>query len=115
MPESYPLPAHACSCWVAGDDLWIAFPGQGPAGQGHSIRLPASAGGFAAAVQIMRDRAQARDLKLSNPGTPSQYEVERALAHDSKYKAILGAMAQGKAQTETERREAAAELEALGL
>lgn len=115
MPESYPLPSHAAHFWIAGDDLWIAFPGQGPEERGHSIRLPASAGGLAAAVKIMRDRATARDLKLSNPGTPTQYEIERALAHDAKYAHILGAMKQAKIMDEAERKEAAAELAELGL
>lgn len=115
MPEPYPLPAHAASFWIAGDDLWIAFPGQGPEERGHSIRLPASAGGLAAAIQIMRDRSRATDLKLGNRGTPTQHSVERALAHDARYTAILGAMKTEKAVNETERAAASAELRELGL
>lgn len=115
MPEPYPLPSHAASFWIAGDDLWIAFPGQGPEERGHSIKLPASAGGLAAAVKIMRDRATAKDLKLSNRGTPSQYEVERALVNDKKYAHILSAMAEAKIVSEADKATARAELEALGL
>lgn len=77
MPESYPLPAHAASFWIAGPDLWIAFPGQGPEGKGHSIRLPASVAGLATAIQILKDRAQAESLKIGNDGTPSQYTAEQ--------------------------------------
>ncbi len=115
MPEPYPLPAHAASFWIAGDDLWIAFPGQGPEERGHSIRLPASAAGMQAAVTIMRERASARSLKLGNAGTPTQYEIERAFAHDAKYKAILAGMTQAKAATEAERNAARDELAELGL
>lgn len=111
MPETYPLPSYAISLWVAGDDLWLAFPGQGPEGKGHSVRLPASLAGMQTAVSILRDRATAKDLKLGARGTPTQYELEQ----DRKYGAILAAM---RADT-TERREAQAraarELEELGL
>lgn len=115
MPEPFPLPSYAASFWVAGDDLWIAFPGQGPQERSHSIRLPASAAGMAAAIKIMRDRSQAARLELSNRGTPTQYEVERALASDANYAYILGAMASAKAVTEADRAAARAELEELGL
>lgn len=115
MAESYPLPTYAVSAWVAGDDLLIAFPGTGPNGQGHTIRLPATEGGLRAAITIMRQRGEATDLKLSQRGTPSQYEVERALIGDPKYRAILGAMAEAKTATKAERDQAAALLEELGL
>lgn len=111
MLEIYPIPHYAVSLWVAGDDLWLAFPGQGPEGQGHSVRLPASAGGFATAVSILRERAQARDLKLGNAGTPTQYELE----HDRKYGAILKAMGEAKQTSAAEREAARKELEELGL
>jgi hypothetical protein len=115
MPEAYPLPSYACSLWVAGDDLMVAFPGQGPEERGHTIRLPASAGGLTAVIKILRERASAASTKLSARGTPSQYEVERALAHDRKYAAILGAMTDDKADRERHRLAAEAELRDLGL
>lgn len=75
MTEKYPLPDYAISAWVVGDSLMIAFPGT-ITEQGHTIKLPASAGGLAAAVTIMKDRAAAKDLRLGNLGTPTQYDIE---------------------------------------
>lgn len=76
MTDKYPLPSYAVSAWVVGDNLMIAFPGTGPSGQGHTIKLPASAGGLQAAITIMKDRAAAQDMRLGNRGTPTQYEIE---------------------------------------
>lgn len=111
MPEPYPLPAHAASFWIAGDDLWIAFPGQGPEERGHSVRLPASVAGLQTAIAILKERSTATSLKLGNRGTPTQYELEQ----DRKYGAILEAM---KADTEARRLSktlAEMELAELGL
>jgi hypothetical protein len=113
MPEPYPLPSHAASFWIAGDDLWIAFPGQGPEERGHSIRLPASAGGLATAISIMRARSKAHttdELKLGNR-TPTRYDLET----DKKMTAWLAALDEGKVATAAERQAAQAELEELGL
>ena len=111
MPESYPLPSYAISLWVAGDDLWLAFPGQGPEGKGHSVRLPASIAGMQTAVAILRERSQAKDLRLGERGTPTQYELEQ----DKKYGAILAAMQADTAEKREARARAAAELTELGL
>ena len=112
VPEPYPLPAHSASFWIAGDDLWIAFPGQGPEERGHSIRLPASVTGLATAISILKARAEpGRDLKLGNRGTPTQYELEQ----DKKYGAILAAMKADTDEKREERAKAQAELEELGL
>lgn len=73
--DKYPLPAYAVSMWVVGDSLMIAFPGT-VTEQGHTIKLPASAGGLQAAVNIMRERSRAQDLRLGNRGTPTQHEIE---------------------------------------
>jgi hypothetical protein len=111
MAETYPIPGYAVTIWVAGDDLWIAFPGQGPEAKGHSVRLPASAAGLSTAIAILKERAKAPDLKLGHRGTPTQYELEQ----DKKYGAILEAM---RADTEDKRcakARAAAELAELGL
>ncbi len=111
MPELYPLPSYAVSLWIAGDDLWLAFPGQGPEGKGHSVRLPASVAGFASAVSILRERAQAKSLKLGEPGTPTQYELEQ----DRKYGAILAAMKADTADKREAKARAERELQDLGL
>lgn len=111
MPESYPLPAYAVSMWIAGDDLFIAFPGQGPEERGHTIKLPASIAGFQTTIAIMRERQSARSLKLGQRGTPTQWELEQ----DKRYGAILEAMGKAKAVSDEDRRRAELELEELGL
>lgn len=111
MPEPYPLPAHAASFWIAGDDLWIAFPGQGPEERGHSVRLPASVAGLATAIAILKERSVATSLKLGNRGTPTQYELEQ----DTRYGAILEAMKADTAERREAKAKAQAELAELGL
>jgi hypothetical protein len=110
MPERYPLPDYAVSVWVAGDNLMVAFPGT-LSEQGHTIKLPASAAGMQTIVRILRDRATAKDLRLGNAGTPSQYDLEA----DQRYAVILRAMAQAKETDESAKAQAARELEELGL
>jgi len=130
MPEPYPIPSYACNLWVAGDDLWIAFPGQGPEGRGHSIKLPASATGLKVAIDILRERAQAERLEIGNRGTPTQYEVEAGKAwgkvtkrlreeHEADITAKIeekAAAARRKARAEAKAKaQAEAELAELGL
>ena len=74
--DKYPLPAYACSVWVAGDNLMVAFPGT-VTEQGHTIKLPCSENGLKTVIKILRDRALARDLRLGNDGTPSQWTAEQ--------------------------------------
>ena len=109
--DPYPLPAYACSVWVAGDDLMVAFPGTATA-QGHTIRLPVSEGGLRAAISIMRERAQAASLKLGNRGTPTQWDIERLAALNKALDADSAAKRGARAQ---ERAEATEFLKELGL
>lgn len=111
MPESYPIPSHAASFWIAGDDLWIAFPPQGPEARGSSIHLPANEHGLATAIAILKSRTLSQDLRLGNRGTPTQHALET----DKKYNAWLRAMNEDKEETATERAKAKAELEEIGL
>jgi hypothetical protein len=89
--DKYPIPHYAVSVWVAGDHLMVAFPGTASE-QGHTIKLPVSAGGLQAAITVLKDRATARDLRLSNRGTPTQWDLE----NDNRYKTWLKAMAEDK-------------------
>jgi len=107
----YPLPSYAASIWIAGDDLMIAFPGQGPESKGHTIKLPSSETGLKTALKIMRARSHAEDLRLANKGTPSQWEAEQ----DMKYASWLKAMKKTKAADAEEKAEAEAFLAELGL
>lgn len=126
MPEPYPLPAHAASFWIAGDDLWIAFPGQGPEERGHSIRMPASPAGLHTAIQIMKARSEANDLRLGNKGTPTQYDLEAGKAwgavqrrwnieDDARAREILAEKAATAAERAEAREQAKADLKELGL
>lgn len=116
MAEQYPLPSHAASFWIAGDDLMVAFPGQGREGRGSTLRFPASAGGLTAAINVLKARAaNAQDLRLAARGTPTQYEVERAMVGDPKYTAILRAMALDDEGKRLLAAEAKATLRELGL
>lgn len=110
MPETYPLPSYAVSMWVSGDDLWIAFPGQGPEARGHSVRLPASPAGLATAIKIMRERSHATDLRLAQKGTPTQYDLEAI----SNYMLRTDHVAK-QAAKRADREAAAADLKELGL
>lgn len=118
MADKYPLPIYAVSVWVAGDNLFVAFPGT-VSEQGHTIKLPASAGGLQVAVQIMKDRAQAQDLRLSNKGTPSQWEADKlaawgkALKRDKEEK--IAKLEAKKAALRREADEASEFLKELGL
>lgn len=111
MPESYPIPSHAAHFWIAGDDLWIAFPAQGPEARGSSIHLPANEHGLATAISILKTRTKTPDLKLGNRGTPTQYELDQ----DKKYGAILAAMRATTDEKLAEAAQAKSELEELGL
>jgi len=118
MSDKYPLPSYAVSAWIAGDSLMIAFPGT-VTEQGHTIKLPASAGGLAAAIRIMRDRAEAQDLRVGNRGTPTQWEMEKlaawgkALKRDKEEK--IAKLEAKRAKAARERDEAAEFLKELGL
>lgn len=131
MTDKYPLPAYAVSMWVVGDNLMIAFPGTNTE-KGHTIKLPASAGGLQAAITIMKDRARATDLRIGNSGTPTQYDLEaigrfmaRRKTNDElvaakerktkEFERRLAARESERAASEAEAAEAAAFLEELGL
>ncbi len=108
--DKYPLPDYAVSVWVAGDDLMIAFPSSRTE-RGHTIKLPASAGGLKAAITILKARSAERSHLLGERGTPTQYEMETALSSDDKYKAWLKSMDAAKVEAE----DAKAFLQELGL
>lgn len=108
---TYPVPHYAATFWIAGDNLMIAFPGQGPEGRGHTITLPCSVAGFSTAITIMKDREHARSLRLGVQGTPTQYEVE----NDQRYKALVRARKEEREAAREEREEAEAFLKELGL
>lgn len=115
MPESYPLPSHAASFWLSGDDLMIAFPPTGAEQRGHTVRLPTSVAGLQLALSVLRDRTANGGKALGEPGTPSQYQLERALVHDKKYSSILKSLEQAKALDVEAKKASQAALAKLGL
>ena len=108
--DKYPLPDYAVSVWVVGDNLMVAFPGVATE-RGHTIKLPASQAGLATAIKLLREREHARDLRVAQCGTPTQWEVE----NDLKYKSWIKAMKANKATKQTELDEAIALLRDLDL
>ncbi len=126
MSDKYPLPAYAANIWFKGDALCVSFPNQqtivipvercGIAKSEAGTPLP-SQRGWMVLLQLMKDRAaQARDeTKIGQKGQPTQYEIERAMASDAKYAYILGAMAQAKAVSASEKAKASEFLKELGL
>lgn len=108
--DKYPLPSYAVSVWAAGDSLMVAFPGIATE-QGHTIKLPLSPAGLKTAITILAERQAASDLRLSQRGTPTQYEVE----NDARYKALVRARQKEKAYTAAEIAEADEFLKELGL
>jgi hypothetical protein len=116
--DKYPLPAHACSIWAAGDNLMVAFPGVATE-QGHTIKLPLSEGGLRAVVSILRERSVAQDLRLSQRGTPSQWEADKLAAWGKALKRDrderVAKLDAERAEAARERDEAAEFLKELGL
>lgn len=111
--SDYPIPSYAVSLWVAGDQLWLAFPpldGE----RGHSVPYPLTERGIALALETLKHRRLGA-RSLGEAGAPTRYQVERELYHDPRYNIILGAMAKAKADTAKEATEAGAFLEELGL
>ena len=94
----YPVPDYAATFWVAGDNLMITFPPQ-RGEHSHTIKLPISEGGLKTAIQILKDRAHATDLRIANRGTPSQWEVE----NDARYKALVAIRRQEASQSRSNR------------
>ena len=111
MSDKYPLPAYACSIWVAGDSLMVAFPGT-ITEQGHTIKLPISEGGLKAALHILRERAQAQDLRIGQRGTPTNIDAQRLAALNEALNAESRAKREARA---AERAEASEFLKELGL
>lgn len=125
MTEPYPLPGFAASIWWNGSGLSLSFPSAVGEARGSTIVIPssrlgidpadASVRGWHAILSVLQDRAHAGAKPIGSRGTPSQYEVERALAHDEKYKGLLAALS---AETEAKAKakaEAEAILAELGL
>jgi hypothetical protein len=112
--DKYPLPSYAVSAWVVGDDLLIAFPSSRTE-KGHTIKLPASAGGLHAAITILKARSAEQSHLLGERGTPTAYEMETALSSDKRYGEWLKAMNASNAEKVRERDEATEFLKELGL
>jgi hypothetical protein len=80
MVERYPIPDYACSMWITGDHLTVAFPGSGPEERGHSVRLPINEAGLKAAISILKARQRDEDRRIASPAAPTQYQLESQYA-----------------------------------
>ena len=110
MSESYPLPSYACSVWVAGDNLMVAFPatiGQ----KAHTVPFPNSERGLRAALTVLRARETNQNLSIGTRGAPPRAYMEDIINNDAKFKSWLSAMGEAK----VDRAAAAEELKEFGL
>lgn len=129
MSETYPLPAHAISVWIAGDKLCLGIPPCGDS-KPHTLYIPldrcgvevsafgqplASQRGWFAILDILKERARGsyRNRKglifdqpqLGTRADPPQYQLDQ----------ILKAMAEGKARKFDSAGKEELSLEDLGL
>ena len=112
--SDYPIPSYAAYIWVAGDKLWLGFPGTDESVRPHSVPFPATEPGFAVALKILRER-RIGERMIGTKGAPCKHQVERELAQDRRYNEMLKAMKEAKATSAAEKADAEAFLEELGL
>ena len=112
--SDYPIPSYAAYIWVAGDKLWLGFPGTDESVRPHSVPFPANEVGMALAVDVLKAR-RTGDRMIGTKGAPCKHQVERELAQDRRYNDLLKAMAEAKATSAAEKADAEAFLEELGL
>lgn len=111
--SDYPVPSYAAQIWVAGDQLWLAFPSL-VNGHGHSVPFPANEIGLSLALETLKERSKGA-ISLGLRGSPTRHEIERRVREDSRYNTILREMSENKRASEAERAEASKFLEELGL
>ncbi len=112
--SDYPIPSYACSIWLAGDSLWLAFPPLAQGEHGHSVPFPATERGLELILNTLRQR-RLGERSLGEAGSPTRYQIERSLVNDANYNVLIGAIAQSKEAQRREREEAGKFLEELGL
>ena len=110
----YPVPRHAANIWVTGDTLWLGFPPLQESGHAHSVPFPRNPEGLRLAIEILAERSKG-PLTIGNNGSPTKYQVERALVDDKRYNTLLRAIREDKAQKAKEKAEATEFLRDLGL
>lgn len=112
--SDYPIPHYAAHIWVAGDTLWLGFPGTAEGVREHSVPFPITDKSIALVVETLRARERNRNW-LGTKGAPTRYDVKKELQHDKKYNTLLRALRENKNKKEAEKAEAEAFLEELGL
>ena len=115
MPvETYPIPAHSATIWIAGDQLMLALPST-PEVQGHIVQFPANQRGMEAVVALMTGRSRSHFNMLGARTAPPKATVERLLTDDKKYNEWLAAMGVKRSVDRAEAAEAEAFLAELDL
>lgn len=111
--SDYPLPSYAAHIWVAGDELKLSLPSPLDA-PSHVLTLPNTEKGLALALTILREREREFGT-IGRKSAPTQYMVERQLANDKRYYAMVKALEENSEERKREREEAAAWLAEIGL
>lgn len=125
--DAYPMPAHAVSLWLMGDQLAIGLPATQRA-QGRTVYIPldkcsvertnsgmgilARQMGWAALLQLLKDRraaaqeadAQGHDMNsIGRATSPVQYDIEQVMrALGEQGKRIVRANAKGQQEVSAE-------------
>ena len=112
----YPLPSYAAHIWIAGDKIWLGFPGEKDGVREHSVPFPATDKGFSLILATIKARQEAPCANwLGTRGAPCRHEIERQLANDKRYNAFIKATAEAKVVSAADAAENAKFLEELGL
>jgi hypothetical protein len=133
--SDYTVPRYAASAWIAGDQLWLAFPALGPGDRGHSVPFKIDMALLRALTQggetsYLGDRAKdmrglclaieslaarSADSAIGTRGSPAKHDMRRAMESSEKFKEWLSAMGAEKAVSKAEKEEAEAFLRECGL
>lgn len=124
MTDRYPPPSYALSIWLAGDTVMLAIPEAGtipiplkrlmPQVNQFNAVVPGNRG-LAVLLDLLRSRMANREPTIGERAAPVRYDVEQALASDTKYVEWQKAMAGIKALSAAEKAEASELLRELGI
>ena len=96
----YPLPSHAISIWLSGNDLMLGLSPLDGNSKGHILRIAAeklgvevsafgeplaSQRGWAALLSVLRERNKAGRQPLGSAGEPTQYNLDAMLRSMKKF------------------------------
>lgn len=75
--------------WVEHNIIHVEFPSTKVGGKGHSVQFNADEAGIRLALELLKTRAIALDLRLGTDAAPTQHQIEQRRAHLPKSKPAL--------------------------